>query len=195
MPATDQGIFVLMTFDAATIAQNLIFGAVMNRDAEDPFDLDAILHEAFGAIAPLAQTATADPNTHDPIIAQYPNDAAADLSQIHGPVMFRPSEWMHARRAYAYAIAFRAIERHLKAESIRIAEAAEVLVEQAWEEEQVSIEEVTIRASLPSEKDSRKIEIDNERVVLYWDEHVLDGKNGMAIQVGHIWLFCIWEPK
>ena len=130
----------------------------------------------------------------DDVIADYEREFGSEAEGICDEETYKASDWLQAKSAYAYAIAYVGFGQYFQAAKDALVEAVEEFGDDAYRELKTDdVVQIQFSNDCPHGWASHDRELADGTMI--WESRQLDGSNGMARQVNSIWISCCLSPK
>ena len=130
----------------------------------------------------------------DDVVSEYEREFGNEAEDLIGETTYKADEWQQAKAAYAYAIAYVAHNSYFYTAKQELIEAVEEFGQDAVSELKLDdTPQVAFSMTCPHGWAAHDRELSDGTMV--FESKQLDGCNGMARQVGGLWISCCIDPS
>ena len=127
------------------------------------------------------------------VIAAYESEFGGKATEITGDSTYKAEDWQQAQTAYAYAVAYAAHNSYFEAAKLELIEGLEEFKADAVSELELD-DTPEIRLSMTCTHGWAAHDRELANGTMVFDSKQLDGCNGLAREIGGLWVSCCVDP-
>ena len=133
-------------------------------------------------------------NQQDEVIRDYEREFGDEATELTGEETYKAEDWQKAQTAYAYAIAYAGYSHYFAAAKTELVDGLEEFGQDAVTELELDdTPEIQLSMTCAHGWAAHDRELTDGTMV--FESKQLDGCNGMARQIGSVWISCCVDPS
>src|ERR1017187_6918325 len=123
------------------------------------------------------------------VISEYERDFGNDATELTGDATYKAEDWQQAQTAYAYAVAYAAFNSYYETAKRELIDAVTEFAEDTQSElELEDTPQISFSTSCVHGWAAHDRELEDGTMI--FESRQLDGCNGMAREIGSVWISC-----